>query len=449
MSEDEATFEASMLAPVAPTPRAFVAVLDGAPAATIPLPKARAVTIGRSKGSDVHVDDGRVSRLQATVTWDGDRTVWVEDHGSKNGTFVGETRVSGKVTVPIGATIRVGKAQLAVVLPRRPDAAPAKARGFVSEDAAMEAVVTVLGRAATKDATVLLLGETGSGKEVMARYVHDASPRARGPFIAVNCGSLPETLAESTLFGHERGAFTGAVARHAGVFEQAHKGTLFLDEIGELSPASQARLLRVLEDRVVTRVGATTSIAVDVRIVAATHRDLAAEVAAGRFREDLSYRLDVVRVRVPALRERPDDVLPLAHFFLATHAADGALHFTPDAIAALTRASFPGNVRQLRNVVQRGVALATGSGITADNLGLDVAPRADAVGRAAPALAHDDLQARLEEREYEAIAAALAACDGNQTHAAKRLGIARRTLINKLEKYGLKPPPEGHPRKAH
>jgi two-component system, NtrC family, response regulator AtoC len=442
MVEDETTFEASLPRPTLITRRAFVAVLEGARSTTIPLTKDTAFTIGRSRSSDVHVDDGAVSRLQATLTWDGQRGVFVEDHRSRNGTFVGDVRVEGRVRVPEGATIRVGPAELVVMLPKEPTfaaaRAPASSRAFVAEDPAMGAVVEVLARAATKDVTVLLLGETGSGKEVMARFVHDASPRAKGPFVAVNCGSLPESLAESTLFGHEKGAFTGAAARHAGVFEQAQKGTLFLDEIGELSPASQARLLRVLEERRVTRLGATSQIAVDVRLVAATHRDLTREVQAGRFREDLLYRLDVVRVRIPTLRERPDDVLPLAQHFLTSFAEGHALSFGLDALEALRTASFPGNVRQLRNVVQRGVALATTDVITAENLGL--VPGLAPIGAGAPG--DHDLQKQIEGSEYEAIMAALAACDGNQTHAAKRLGIARRTLINKLEKYGLKPSPD-------
>jgi DNA-binding NtrC family response regulator len=439
MAEDETTFELGSWEPASAPRRAFVAVLEGAASATVPLAPGAPVTVGRSRSCTIHVDDRAVSRLQATLSWDGAEGIWVEDHGSKNGTFVGAARVEGKARVPPGQPLRIGPASLVVVLPRGGAGragAPSPGRAFVAEDAAMEAVVQVLGRAAQRDATVLLLGETGVGKEVMARWVHEASPRRAGAFVPLNCGSVPEALAESTLFGHERGAFTGATGTHRGVFEQAHRGTLFLDEVGELSPASQARLLRALEERCVRRVGATSAVPVDVRLVAATHRDLPREVEAGRFREDLMYRLDVVRVKVPPLRERPDDVLPLAERFLRELAPGDELTFSRAAVEALRSARWPGNVRQLRNAIQRAVALATPPSIEPEHLALEGA------GGEAPRGAAS-LQHQVERSERATIAAALDAAGGNQTKAAKQLGIARRTLIYKLEKYGLKPAPGG------
>jgi DNA-binding NtrC family response regulator len=284
-------------------------------------------------------------------------------------------------------------------------------------------------RAARSDATVLVLGETGSGKEVVAHRVHQRSPRAHAPFVTLNCGSMVETLAESTLFGHERGAFTGAAQRHAGVFEQANGGTLFLDEVGELSLSLQTRLLRVLEDGRVTRVGGTQGLSVDVRIVAATHRDLTAMVSDGEFREDLLYRLDVVRIGVPPLRERPEDIEPLALHFLAQFAGERPLRLSAGARRALLAHPFPGNVRELRNSMERAVALAADFVIHEADLNLATRTSHERGGL---------LRAQVGDEERRAVEDALVACEGNQTRAAKRLGIARRTLINKMEKYGLR-----------
>ncbi len=248
---------------------------------------------------------------------------------------------------------------VAVLLPTRAagEEPPPTQRGLVASDPSTLRVVALTERAGRSEATVLLVGETGVGKELFARRIHDLSPRGGGPFIAVNCGSITETLAESLLFGHEKGAFTGANARKEGFFEAASGGTLFLDEIGEMPLGLQTRLLRVLEEHAVTRVGGTESIPVDVRIVAATHRDLEQMVTAGTFRRDLLYRLDVVRIEIPPLRKRQGDIEPLVERFVGELAPGGHVSISADAMDALRAWSWPGNVRELRNVIERSLAL--------------------------------------------------------------------------------------------
>ena len=312
----------------------------------------------------------------------------------------------------------------------RPAADGAVAMPVVAEDPAMREVVDTARRVAAAESTVLLLGESGTGKEVVARLIHEASPRARGPFVAVSCAALSETLLESELFGHERGAFTGAQARHEGTFEQADGGTLMLDEVGETSPALQAKLLRVLQERRFQRVGGEQEIAVDVRLVAATNRDLEAAVAAGQFREDLYYRLAVFPIRIPPLRDRPADVVPLTeHFLHLLTRGPGRTQpeLTGAARDALLAHRWPGNVRELQNVVERSLILAGAGPIRPEDLGL---------GSAAPKASSGE-PTTLKAMERRAIEAALAAEDGNRRRAAKRLGIALRTLQYKIKEYGL------------
>jgi two-component system response regulator FlrC len=303
----------------------------------------------------------------------------------------------------------------------------------VAVDPATRQVVEQARRVAARDTTVLLLGESGTGKEVIARLLHEGSPRAAGPFVAVNCAALSESLLESELFGHEKGAFTGAVARHEGKFEQAHEGTLFLDEVGETSPALQAKLLRVLQERSFVRVGGERPISVDVRVVAATHRDLLAEVGHGAFREDLYYRLAVFPIPIPPLRERRADILPLAEHFLRLLTKGPSRTAPPlseDARAALVGHAWPGNVRELQNAVERALVLSAGEPITAEMLGLRGDP-----GRGEGPTEPD--VGTLKELERRAIRAALEAEGGNRRRAAKRLGIALRTLQYKLKEYGI------------
>jgi DNA-binding NtrC family response regulator len=304
-------------------------------------------------------------------------------------------------------------------------------------------------RVAATPITVLLLGETGAGKEVVAELIHRSGPRASKPFVRLDCASLPPTLLESELFGHERGAFTGADRRKVGYFEAAEGGTILLDEIGELPSSLQAKLLTALERRVVCRIGSTDEIPIDVRIIAATNRDLEQEVKQGRFREDLYYRLAVFTIFVPPLRDRPGDILPLAGRFARGFAAElghPVPHFTADARAALESYTWPGNVRELRNAVERAVVLTPDGGI-----GLDALP--EAVRARAPRPPAGLMPNRVEldghvptqlmQIERAAVVAALDACGGNQTQAARRLGMSRRSLIYKMERFGLKAPPKG------
>ncbi|HEX4261624.1 MAG TPA: sigma-54 dependent transcriptional regulator [Acetobacteraceae bacterium] len=328
---------------------------------------------------------------------------------------------------------------LARMLRARPPAAPALEQAtdedaFIGASAAMREVQKTIGRVADTDATVLVTGETGTGKEVVARAIHRHGRRAAGAFVAVNCAAIPAELLESTLFGHVRGAFTGAVADRAGAFHEAAGGTLLLDEIGDMDTAMQAKILRILQERVVTPVGGRAA-AVDVRIVAATHRDLPARVREGRFREDLFYRLSVVPVALPALRERPGDVALLAAHFLRPLGR----RLGPDAAARLAAHPWPGNVRELRNALQRAAVLASGEELRADDFDfLDAAP--DTAPDAAPdgaAVAPDDLPAAVARLEARMIASALHEAGGNRAAAARRLGIHRQLLYAKARRYGL------------
>jgi two-component system, NtrC family, response regulator HydG len=318
--------------------------------------------------------------------------------------------------------------------------------GIVAKSTAMQRVVALARHVAKVDATVLITGESGSGKERIARLVHDESARAAGPFIAVNCGAIAETLLEAELFGHARGAFTGATQDRPGLFEAAHHGTLLLDEVGEVSPAMQVKLLRVLQEREVRRVGENKSRHVDVRVLAATNRDLAQGVASGAFRTDLYYRLKVIDLHVPTLRERRDDVLPLARVLLsdaARHMKRNIVGLTAAAADQLLRYHWPGNVRELENAMERAVALASGSRIELHDLPEDVRRAPPAPLPAAGAVR------RLADIEKEYIVASLELNAGNQTRTAEQLGIGSATLYRKLKSYGLiadrATPPPSHP----
>ena len=306
--------------------------------------------------------------------------------------------------------------------------------GIVNQSTAMRQVVDLARRVAKVDSTVLITGESGSGKERIARLVHDESTRAAGAFIAVNCGAITETLLESELFGHARGAFTGATVDRPGLFEAANGGTLLLDEVGEVSPGMQVKLLRALQEREIRRVGENRSRRVDVRVVAATNRDLAHGVAGGAFRQDLYYRLKVVELHVPPLRERRDDVLPLARVLLA----DAALRMkrkisslAPGAADQLLRYGWPGNVRELENAMERAVALARGTRVELEDL-------PEEIRRVFPMpVAARGTVRPLDEVEKDYILAALEVNGGNQTHTASQLRIGAATLYRKLKSYGL------------
>jgi DNA-binding NtrC family response regulator len=306
---------------------------------------------------------------------------------------------------------------------------------MVAESPASRALLELIRRVAPSRATVLVQGESGTGKELVARLLHFWSDRVARPFIAVNCKAFAEGVLESELFGHEKGAFTGAVAARAGCFERAAGGTLFLDEIGEIGADFQAKLLRVLQESEVLRVGGSTPRRVDVRVVCATNRALRDEVAAGRFREDLFFRLNVIPVQLAPLRERREDVLPLAERFLSRFAGEAgrSLRFGADASAALLAHRWPGNVRELENAVERAVVLARGAEITPEDLLLEEAPPQRAAGHAADGT----LQECLDRAAAGRIRAALAAAGRNRVAAAEALGIERTTLYRMMKRLGI------------
>ncbi len=299
------------------------------------------------------------------------------------------------------------------------------------------------------DVPVLIQGETGTGKELVAMAIHYRGPRRKHPFFPVNCAAIPETLLESELFGHERGAFTGAVDRRKGKFEMANNGTLFLDEIGEMPPATQAKILRVIEDHTFRRVGGNELIRVDVRIVSATNKDLTREVAAGRFREDLYYRLSVFPIQLPPLRERRNDIEELARYFLQKSAAETGrsdVRLSPAALEAMRNHGWPGNVRELQNTIKRAALLAPDGMIEPAHLGLKGAPAAGdgAEGELESLLArlHQGEIVSLDRIEEVFIRKALAITNGNITEASNRLGVSRSTIYRKLQEYGLEKPAE-------
>ncbi|EEW7499265.1 sigma-54-dependent response regulator transcription factor ZraR [Escherichia albertii] len=302
--------------------------------------------------------------------------------------------------------------------------------GMVGKSAAMQHLLSEIALVAPSEATVLIHGDSGTGKELVARAIHASSARREKPLVALNCAALNESLLESELFGHEKGAFTGADKRREGRFVEADGGTLFLDEIGDISPMMQVRLLRAIQEREVQRVGSNQTIPVDVRLIAATHRDLAAEVKAGRFRQDLYYRLNVVAIEVPSLRQRREDIPLLADHFLQRFAErnrKAVKGFTPQAMDLLIHYDWPGNIRELENAVERAVVLLTGEYISERELPLAIA------STPIPLAQSQDIQP-LVEVEKEVILAALEKTGGNKTEAARQLGITRKTLLAKLSR---------------
>jgi two-component system response regulator FlrC len=306
--------------------------------------------------------------------------------------------------------------------------------GMVAEDPKMVSVCELALRVAATPATVLISGDSGTGKEVVARYIHQKSGRADQPFVALNCAAIPESMLESILFGYEKGAYTGAHQSRAGKFEQANGGTLLLDEISEMDLGLQAKLLRVLQEKEVEKLGGSTMIPLDVRVLATTNRNLREEVAAGRFREDLYYRLNVFPVAIPALKNRPADILPLARMLLQRHNEGAALSFTPEAEQRMLSHSWEGNVRELENCIQRAVILASGTQITATDIYLEDVVSASSTQSSQPSDEQDKnlLDGGLRDREKQLIVDALQAVNGCRKDAAQRLGISARTLRYKL-----------------
>ncbi len=418
----------------------------------LPLPLGEA-WVGRAPECAVQLVSDGVSRRHAKLVSSAEAdAVEVEDEGSRNGTVVNGVRAAraslrpgdrlkvGDVTLVLrttsdplgpGSTLCLEPARPVDAPPAPPEPAPAREPPQVElwgEAPAVRRLLDQVERVARAASPVLVRGETGTGKELVARAIHALSPRRREPFVPVNCALLDGALLESELFGHERGAFTGAAARKLGLVEVAGKGVLFLDEVAELPAGSQAKLLRLLEDGEFRRVGGTTPLRAACQVVAATHRDLDAEVAASRFRADLVYRLRVVELLVPPLRERGDDVDLLAERLLARLAAHAGRRLTlgAPAKAALRAHTWPGNVRELKNVLERAVILAPGATIGPDDLGLRPA--------AAPATDHFPT---LEALEREHIVKALARTDGARAEAAQLLGIDRKTLYRRLRALGL------------
>jgi two-component system, NtrC family, response regulator AtoC len=394
----------------------LLALLPSGPE-TWTLPRHGRVIVGRDPACDVVIAHPSISRVHAELEL-GARVV-VRDRGSRNGVTVDGIAVTGgeAAELAIGGMAEIG--EVSVFLQRRGSDPPSDAPTALSigdheaiVGGTLARLLEPIRRVALGDLTVLVVGETGVGKDFVAELVHRASPRARGPFVRVHCAALPLALFESELFGHERGAFTGATSQKPGLVEAAHGGTVFLDEVGEIPLTMQVKLLRVLEDRRVTRVGATSPRVVDVRFVAATNRDLARAVDEGRFREDLYYRLCGYTVAIPPLRERGDEIVPLAELFLARAQGARTLALADGARQALAAYPFPGNVRELRLTIERAAAFAAGPLIEASDLGLELPPSADG----------DDA----------ALLAALENSAGNQSEAARRLGISRRTLVARL-----------------
>jgi two-component system, NtrC family, response regulator AtoC len=384
------------------------------------LPKAGDVVIGRGVEADIRIDDPSISRKHALLSI-GPR-VRIKDLGSANGTRVADRALEpGQLAdVSPGEVIDLGSVMLIVMRGEAQAPAPATA------DGAMARADRLLDRIAPGEISVLIQGETGVGKEVFAERLHAKSRRADKPLLRLNCGGFSETLLDSELFGHEKGAFTGADKAKPGLLENADGGSVFLDEIGELPLALQARLLRVLQDRKVQRVGALAPRTIDVRFISATNRDLTAEVASGRFRQDLYYRLNGVTLWIPPLRERRGEIAALARRFLADVAP--AHKLPPAAIARLEAHAWPGNIRELKNVIERAALLSEGE-VSEEHLQL-------APGEQAPPSLHADVES-LEKRR---ILEALDEFGGNQTRAAAKLGIARGTLLARMKQFGIRRP---------
>ena len=412
------------------------------------------VRIGATDGNHFILTDTTVSRRHAEITRTPDGIV-LRDLGSTNGTFLGQVRIR-EVFLGENRTFRVGKTEMEfTVLDEVVDIVPAEEtrfEGMVGRSVAMRETFAVLDRVGRTELTVMVTGETGTGKELVSRAIHQRSPRRSGPFVVFDCGAVARNLIESELFGHERGAFTGAVASRAGVFEQAHGGTIFLDELGELPLELQPALLRVLEQREVRRVGDRRVRSVDVRVVAATNRDLQQLVKEGRFREDLYYRLAVVEVHLPPLRDRPEDFALLVEHLLDTTTFEHSVRGIAPDVEQLFRAyHWPGNVRELRNTLLRAIPFCEG-----DLIDMQALPEAVLEGGAAETEAEsapvdalplpeaslslreakDRLIEAFERRYLEDL---LERCDGNLSKAARDAGVDRKTIARMLKRHGIRP----------
>lgn len=384
------------------------------------------IMIGTHPSCDLVVDAPAIAPIHCRIEREGD-DYWLIDEGSEAGLYWMRERITRHCLPTHGAWL-MGDLHVRCVIEElhqtiTPDAS---SPSLVGTSRAMRHIIALIQSVADTDATVCITGETGTGKEMVARAIHDASSRAPHPFVAVNCGAIPANLIESELFGHEKGAFTGTATQHRGFFEQADGGTLFLDEIGEMPLELQTRLLRALENRRIRRIGGKEEIALNLRFIAATHRDIPEMVAQGTFREDLYYRLFLLPIAIPPLRERREDIAPLAHHFVTKHSASPRSLET-SAIDKLRAHSWPGNVRELEHTIRRSLLLKPDGALSDPDILLNAHPSLT------PATSLN-----LDEREKEAIIEALRATNSNRSHAAKRLGIARGTLIKKIKELGLK-----------
>ena len=417
----------------APTPVGFVLKVPMASGdACWELPPSGAV-VGTQADSDIRLVDSFVSRRHVKLV-PSELGVRVEDLDSRNGVFVGAQRIrSAEIQPPF--QVRVGDTVIQVLEAEEKDSM-ASAPALIGESDSMRQLKSLITRVAAADIPTLILGETGTGKEIIARQVAAASARSHRPFLTLNCGALSQELLESELFGHEKGAFTGAEMRRVGAFEAADGGTLFLDEIGELPLSMQAALLRSIEYGEVRRVGSSESFRVDVRIIAATNRDLEHEVAAGRFREDLLHRLNVIVLRATPLRERGGDIQMLTEHFAREFSPPGRIiGFEDAALQKLTTHRWPGNVRELRNTIQRALILATSTTLSPDDIMLPVGAEPVRATAQRSEVAAEALT--MEEREREAIVDALRETRGNKSEAAEKLGISRSTIHRKLERHAI------------
>ncbi|MFZ3065410.1 MAG: sigma 54-interacting transcriptional regulator [Nitrospirota bacterium] len=388
--------------------------------------------IGSKKENDVVIADDTVSRHHAVIEEKKGQYI-IRDLESTNGTFVNGLQVS-EAFLNEGSIIRLGNTELRFIpVEEKIELTPSKKDRFgdiVGKSKEMKEVFGILEKVSKTGATILITGETGTGKELVAKAIHENSNRSKKPFVVIDCSAIARNLIESELFGHEKGAFTGAVSTRHGAFETANGGTIFLDEIGELEPDMQPRLLRVLEAREIKRVGSTNIIPVDVRIIAATNRDLSAEIMKNRFREDLFYRLSVININLPQLRDRKDDISLLIDYFIKTNKARKVKGVAKETLNILINYRWPGNVRELRNVIERAIALGASDYIEPKDLIL-LKPQASEKDTA-------DLSGKtLEEIEKSAIIQTLKAHKGNKTTTAKALGIAYSTLYEKMKKYGI------------
>jgi DNA-binding NtrC family response regulator len=391
-----------------------------APLPFFPLTKPMS-SIGRAEGADLHLEDDEVSRQHALVARRGDQ-LEIADAGSANGVIVDGHPVE-RAALHGGEVIRLGSTFLRYFVEAPAEAALTPSPPPLVGGPTLHPALELIDRAAQDDRALLVLGETGTGKELVARRAHEGGPRRAGPFEAVNCAAIPTELMESELFGHVKGAFTGADVARPGLFRQAEGGTLFLDEVGDLAPAAQAKLLRALETLRVRPVGASEEVRVDVRVIAATHRELAQEVEQGRFRRDLYARLARLVVRLPPLRARIEDVPRLARFFLPE---DRAL--SPDVIELLCRARWPQNVRELSAAIDRACFAARDAAVLEPEHFADLALPSDSSGPDAPAA---------PSAERDALVDALAAAGGDVGAAAQRLGISRSQLYRRAQKHGV------------